>query len=74
VIANLDGWQLAAVAIVAVFVAGFILTIVVMREGRSRKVRVGMFVEREYEDGPIKRERDDWDRDDTLELPPGRRD
>jgi hypothetical protein len=57
VIAALDGWQLAAVVIVGVLVLGFLLTVLIMREGRSRKLRVGMFVEREYEpEGPP----EDW--------------
>jgi len=54
----LDGWQLAAVVIVAVIVAGFLLTLVVVREGRSRRVRVGVFVERESLDAPYDQESD----------------
>jgi hypothetical protein len=47
-VSALDGWQLATVAVVGIFSLGFILVLIIMREGRSRKVRVGMFVEREY--------------------------
>jgi hypothetical protein len=47
-VSSLDGWQLATVAIAGIFALGFVLVLVIMREGRSRKVRVGMFVEREY--------------------------
>jgi hypothetical protein len=48
-VASLDGWQLAACVIAGVLVLGFVLVLLIMREGRSRKIRVGMFVEREYE-------------------------
>ena len=44
----LTGWTLAVVIIAVVLVVGFLIVLLVMREGRSRKVRVGVFVEREY--------------------------
>lgn len=47
----LDGWELL-VAVIALF--GFILVlalILLTRESRSKKMRFGIFVEREYEDG-----------------------
>jgi len=50
--AALDGWQLAGTIMAAIFVLGFILVLMVMREGKSRKLRVGMFVEREYDQEP----------------------
>jgi len=52
-IAALDGWQLAAVVIVALVTAGFLLLLLILREGRSRRVRVGVFVEREHLDPPL---------------------
>ena len=65
-VAALDGWQLATCIIVGALVLGLILILVIMREGRSRKVRVGMFVEREYmpEDSPVSS-----DEADTHEWP-----
>jgi Tfp pilus assembly protein PilP len=56
--AALDGWQLAACVIVGVIVLGVLLVLLIMREGKSRKVRVGMFVEREYE--PEIQDPEDW--------------
>jgi hypothetical protein len=53
VIAALDGWQLAAVVITALIIAGFLIILLILREGKSRKVRVGVFVEREYEESRI---------------------
>jgi len=46
--AALDGWQLAGTIIAAIFVFGLIIVLMLMREGRSKTLRVGMFVEREY--------------------------
>jgi len=58
--AALDGWQLAGTIIAAIFVLGFILVLMIMREGKSRKLRVGMFVEREYDpDPPYDQEKED---------------
>jgi hypothetical protein len=61
-VAALDGWQLAAVVIVGVIVAGFLLCLLIIREGRSRRVRVGVFVEREQLDVPYDLEQhpEDW--------------
>lgn len=39
------------------------------REWNSRKIRVGMFLEREYR----AEEEEERDEGDTLEIPPGRR-
>jgi nitrate/nitrite transporter NarK len=66
VIAALDGWQLAAVIIVGALLVAFIVVLVLMREGRSRKVRVGVFVEREY-DALYKAKHDEDE--DTQEWP-----
>ena len=44
----LTGWTLAITIIAVVLVIGFLVVLALMREGRSRKVRVGLFVEREY--------------------------
>jgi tetraacyldisaccharide-1-P 4'-kinase len=54
-----DGWQLAAVIIVGTIIVGAVAVMVLMREGRSRKVRVGVFVERDY-DGHDKDDPSDW--------------
>jgi hypothetical protein len=45
--AALHGWQLGTVVIAGILVAGFLLVMLILREGRSRTVRVGVFVERE---------------------------
>ena len=64
--AALDGWQLVAVIVAALIIGCFLVVLVILREGRSRKVRVGVFVEREYEP-----DQEPWNVDeDTLELPP----
>jgi hypothetical protein len=47
----LDGWELL-LAIIALFAFILVLALVVLtRETRSKKMRFGIFVEREYEDG-----------------------
>jgi len=43
----LHGWQLGTVVIAGILVAGFLLVMLILRGGRSRTVRVGVFVERE---------------------------
>jgi len=60
VAAALDGWQLAGTIIAAIFVFGLIIVLMLMREGKSKKLRVGMFVEREYDPdyAPYDREED----------------
>jgi hypothetical protein len=60
VTAVLEGWPLAATIIAAVLVVGFVVMVLLMREGRSRKLRVGVFVEREYEDGSKDVPRSEW--------------
>ena len=49
-IGALDGWQLVAVIFAALLIGGLIILLLVLREGQSKKVRVGVFVEREYRD------------------------
>ena len=59
--AALDGWQLAGTIIAAIFVFGLIIVLMLMREGRSKKLRVGMFVEREYdEEHDPMRDQENW--------------
>jgi hypothetical protein len=59
--AALDGWQLAAVVIVGLVVIGFLVVLVILREGKSRRVRVGVFVEREHLDPPlVEEDQSEW--------------
>ena len=59
--AALSGWQLGSVIIAAILVAGFLLVLVILREGRSRRVRVGVFVEREHLDPPlVEEDQSEW--------------
>jgi len=46
----LDGWELLAAIIAGLVFLAFIGLLLLMREGRSRKTRIGVFVEREYFD------------------------
>jgi hypothetical protein len=44
---TLAGWQLVAVILAALIIGGFLVVLLILREGKSRRVRVGVFVERE---------------------------
>jgi hypothetical protein len=43
----LSGWQLAATIIVGTFAFVVLVVFLAMREGRSRRFRIGIFIERE---------------------------
>jgi len=47
----LDGWELLVAIIAILAFIGFLAMVILSREARSRKMRFGIFVEREYEDG-----------------------
>jgi len=52
----LSGWQLGTVIIASIVVGGFLLVLIIIREGRSRRVRVGVFIERETLAEPFEEE------------------
>jgi len=47
----LDGWELLVAILALLVFIGFLAVILVTRESKSRKLRFGIFMEREYEDG-----------------------
>jgi len=54
----LDGWELL-VAIIAILIFVTVIALILIgRESKSRKVRFGIFVEREYDDG--RRDDSEW--------------
>jgi hypothetical protein len=58
-------WQLLVAVVVALLVLGFLAVLLLVRDPVSRRIRVGLFVERNHE-----RHERDPDKDDTVELPP----
>lgn len=54
----LEGWELLVAILALLALIGFLVVLVVSREARSRKMRFGIFVEREFEDGT--EDRSEW--------------
>jgi hypothetical protein len=54
----LSGWELLLAFLALLGLIGFLAVVLLSREAKSRKMRFGIFIEREYEDG--KTERSEW--------------
>jgi hypothetical protein len=54
----LSGWELLVAFLALLGLIGLLAVILLSREARSRKMRFGIFIEREYENGEV--ERSEW--------------
>jgi hypothetical protein len=54
----LSGWELLLAFLALLSLIGFLAVIILSREAKSRKMRFGIFIEREYENGET--ERSEW--------------